>query len=89
MTGNKDTFTIENLNALASRLSDHADAVLARKDAERDMRMAAVACHRLATMRYRITEIGRKALENPQWDSAAISRDINELLEEVAKEEGT
>jgi hypothetical protein len=26
-------FTIENLNALASRLADHADAVLARKRA--------------------------------------------------------
>jgi hypothetical protein len=79
-------FSIENLTALAARLGRHADDTLARRDAERDFRLAAQACDRLCFLRGRIAEIAQQALDRPQWDAAAFARDIREALDQA--EEG-
>lgn len=79
-------FDIETLNALAARLTEHADSVLARRDAERDFRMGAEACRRLASLRFRVAEIAKQALDRPQWDAAAFARDIQQALDETARE---
>jgi hypothetical protein len=79
-------FGYEGLTALAASLTNHADQVLARKDAERDMRHAAEACHRLATFRFAVGEIvtsidaivASRGLEAQPGGDAYI-RDLNDV----------
>jgi hypothetical protein len=72
-------FDIEGLNALALRLSDHADEVLARRDVGETLRQAARVCDRLAHLRFEISEIISK-VKDP--DAA---RELRDALEEAAR----
>jgi hypothetical protein len=74
-------FNAETLNALSGRLVEHANAVLARKDTAADLRLAAKACQRLASLRFRVAAVARETLDRPQRDSAVIARDLQEALD--------
>jgi hypothetical protein len=71
----------EMLNVLAARLGDHANDCMARRDVALDLRLAAIACWRLAFVRFRLAEIAEAAVENPNWDTASIARDIRHDLD--------
>jgi hypothetical protein len=70
---------IEVLNGLALRLSEQADAVLARRDTAKDMRLASRVCDRLAHLRFEIGEIIGKCA-----DQDAV-RELRDALEEAAR----
>jgi hypothetical protein len=79
-------FDYEGLTALAAQLTGHADQVLARKDAERDMRYAAEVCHRFASLRFAVgevvTQIGATVASHaPEAHEGAdvYIRDLNEV----------
>jgi hypothetical protein len=68
-------FSIETLNALGTRLFDHADSITnpARHDIEVDCRLAARVCGDMASLRFRVGEIAEAALTQP---GAAGRRDL-------------
>jgi hypothetical protein len=72
-------FDIEALNALAVRLAEHADATLAHKDAERDLRLASAVCDRLAHFRFEVGEIAAKCQD------ADTTRELRDALAEAAQ----
>jgi hypothetical protein len=55
-------FTIESSNAIGARLFDHADAITnaARRDVATDLRLAARACDKFASLRFEAAEITAK-----------------------------
>jgi hypothetical protein len=68
-------FTIEALNALGTRLFDHADSItnVAAHEMEVDCRLAARALSNFATLRFCVGEIAEAALTQP---GAATRRDL-------------
>jgi hypothetical protein len=82
----KPIFDYASLTAIGARLSDHADAVTnaARQDIANDLRLAAAIAVKFASLRFRVAEIAAKAIENPDWDNAAIARDLREALDAAA-----
>jgi hypothetical protein len=69
MSGNDPkltAFSIENLNAIGARLFDHADAIrnAARRDVAADLRLAARIADKLASLRFRISEIAGKTKDH-------------------------
>jgi hypothetical protein len=75
-------FTVETLNALGTRLYDHADSItnVARHDMEVDCRLAARALSNFATLRFRVAEIAEQALVQP---GAATRRDLIAALSDA------
>jgi len=73
---------IETLNAIGARLCEHADAITnaARRDVVVDLRLAARISDKLASLRFRVAEIADKAIAHPEWDNAAIARDLRDAL---------
>jgi|GraSoi2013_100cm_1033763.scaffolds.fasta_scaffold225209_2 hypothetical protein len=90
MAENKPTTTLDyvSLTAIGARLSEHADAITnaARQDIAADLRLAATIAAKFADLRFRIATIAAKTIENPDWDNAAIARDLREALEAAARE---
>ena len=75
-------FDIEQLNALAVRLSDRADQIsqITLWDLARDLRLAAQVTAKLASLRFRIDEIAEQLLAQKEWDGAALARDLRDAL---------
>jgi hypothetical protein len=82
-------FDIEQLNALAVRLSDRADQIsqITLWDLARDLRLAAQVTAKLATLRFRIAEIAGELLAHPEWDGAAVARDLRDALADAKEGE--
>ena len=82
-------FDIEQLNALPVRLSDRADQIsqITLWDLARDLRLAAQVTAKLATLRFRIAEIAGELLAHPEWDSAAVARDLRDALADAKEGE--
>ena len=80
-------FDIPTLNAIGARLGDHADKITnaARQDIAADLRLAAQIADKLASLRFRIGGIAGKAIEHPEWDNAAIARDLRSALDDTAE----
>jgi hypothetical protein len=68
------------LTAISLRLSERADLItqITLQDLALDIRLAAQACDKLASLRFRIAEIAEMALNQ---DGAATARDLRELLD--------
>ncbi len=81
-------FTIEGLSTIGARFFDRADAItaVACQDLAANMRLAARITDKLASLRFRIAEIAAKAIEHPDWDNAAIARDLRDALDASARE---
>jgi hypothetical protein len=69
------------LTAISLRLSERAEQInqITLQDLSRDIRLAAQACDKLASLRFRIAEIAEMALTQ---DPGATARDLRELLDE-------
>jgi hypothetical protein len=91
-------FAYSALTNLASRLSDHAAEILARRDVATDLRLATNALHRFATFKFRIAHIATRvdsavataAIKSaPDWDNliAALNDTGRELRDAVADAE--
>jgi hypothetical protein len=81
-------FDTGTLSAVALRLSEHADATLARRDVQSDLRLAAAACDRFSTLQFNVAAIAQKAIDNPGWDNASLARDLRAALLVATTEEG-
>jgi hypothetical protein len=87
-------FDIPTLNAISGRLCDHADGLMSPAiaspatvtDIAADLRLAARIADKLASLRFRIAEIAGKAIEHPEWDNAAIARDLRDALDAAERE---
>ena len=80
---NPTQFNIETLNALGARLRDHAEEVadvVNFEPATTDLRLAAAACSRFASLKFRIAEIAEMALTQ---DGAATTRDLRQALDDA------
>jgi hypothetical protein len=51
-----------------------------------DIRTAVSVCIRMASLRFGIAELAEKVREHPEWDSAAVARDIHALLDHPPEE---
>ena len=72
-------FNYETLTQLAARLYDHGDSItnVAAHQMEIDIRLAARACSKFASLRFRVAEIAEMALTQ---DGAATRRDLTAAL---------
>jgi hypothetical protein len=69
---------IENLTLIGARLYDYAAQIApALPDTAKDVRLAARACDRLASLRFRVGEIAELALAQ---DPGATARDLHDAL---------
>lgn len=72
---------IETLTLIGARLYDYADTIAPTlPDTARDVRMAARAVDKLASLRFRIGEIADMALSQ---DGAATARDLRDALNDA------
>jgi hypothetical protein len=80
-TDNPTPFNIEGLNSLAARLRDHAEDVADVVNFDpvvNDLRLAALACGKFASLRFAVSEIASDASTPP-----ATRRDLLIALEEA------
>ena len=78
---NPSIFNIETLNALGARLFDHAEDIGASLEFEPvvlDLKLAARACSRFASLRFQVSAIATAA-------PPAIRRDLHTALEEASQ----
>jgi hypothetical protein len=65
-----DDLNVENLNAIAARLADHADGItqIALRSLADDLRLAARIAETLAAMRSEIAEIASRTMDSAARD---------------------
>jgi hypothetical protein len=78
--------TIGELNAISTRLVDHADKItplIGCQDVADDLRLAARLADKMASFQFRVGEIAEQLLAHPEWDRAAFARDLRSALDDV------
>jgi hypothetical protein len=75
----------ETLVVLSGRLITRAGYISSDDRFAADLRLAAHVAGRFGGLRIRISEIAAKAIEHPEWDNAALARDLRAALDDATE----